>query len=1041
MDQELEFLRRKRLKWIEANRENNFEEGIKRLLTDLYPDNAHFVYELLQNAEDPHAETVRFSLSHQGVAFEHNGTRLFDLKDVESITSIGASTKRDDPTTIGKFGIGFKAVFAYTSTPEIRSGQFQFRIHDLVVPEPLSVTGHPIEERSTRFQLPFDHPTKRPQHAVAEVKRALKGLGDNTLLFLSHIRKIEYRLPDGESGSLRRVDHGRGHVEILAKHPGGEDRVSHWLRYQNDVEVTDDDGEVKSCRVAIAYKLEPVAPHKKTDRTWKIVPLDNGQVSIYFPAEKEVSNLRFHMHAPFASTVARDSVRDCEANRQLRDRLAELVVESLNDIRDRGMLAVDFLSVLPNPTDNLPSFYGPIQEAIVDAFKKQSLTPTRRSAHAPAASLLRGPAKICEVLSDEDIALLSDRAMPVWAANPPQQNQREDRFLDSLAINKFSWSELTEIFSFPHSYASDDEEESENENHQKRIESWIGNKDDAWLMRFYALLGEACDVHNECMYEDEIRIVRCRMGNADQHVVAKEAFFSPGGDTALPEALAIVKATVYDTGRSEAQKKHAVSFLEYIGVRRYDATAAIELKLHQYDNPDLQVNDSYFTDLKLFITHWKKNTNDAHLFVARRFLLGGNNQDPLRWCKPTELVIDSPYKDSGLAEHTTIHKKFALWPAYTENLSAPQSRDFIEFLLAVGVMDRLNVSHTSIYHNPLRNELWKNSHGTRSTHTGINEDYSINGLDQYIKLQSISASRLVWHALISAESRAAKARYRPNQQYETREVESQLVQHLKSCAWIPDRSGGFHKPLEMGKDELRDDFPYDDRNGLLTAIGFGERSKLLDKEYKIKNAMAKAMGFASAEESEEIARIFRETGLRVGDLRLIASQRQRAAQPEDSVTNPARRRKGILERRDNAPTRETITRERTIQPGVKAETVEARAYLRAKYRNVEGQVVCQCCHTEMPFKVNGEHYFEAIQCVRGLDHHYFENRLALCPTCAAMYQHARETNDQAVRSSIINKDASDTAAFVEIPIRLAGRNLELRFVGTHWFDLKIVLKG
>lgn len=34
----LEELRQKRLKWIEANRENNFEEGIKRLLTDLYPD-------------------------------------------------------------------------------------------------------------------------------------------------------------------------------------------------------------------------------------------------------------------------------------------------------------------------------------------------------------------------------------------------------------------------------------------------------------------------------------------------------------------------------------------------------------------------------------------------------------------------------------------------------------------------------------------------------------------------------------------------------------------------------------------------------------------------------------------------------------------------------------------------------------------------------------------------------------------------------------------------------------------------------------------
>jgi len=51
----LDELYEKRLNWVKANRENGFEDGIKRLLTELYPDNAHFIYELLQNAEDPGA--------------------------------------------------------------------------------------------------------------------------------------------------------------------------------------------------------------------------------------------------------------------------------------------------------------------------------------------------------------------------------------------------------------------------------------------------------------------------------------------------------------------------------------------------------------------------------------------------------------------------------------------------------------------------------------------------------------------------------------------------------------------------------------------------------------------------------------------------------------------------------------------------------------------------------------------------------------------------------------------------------------------------
>ena len=90
-----------RKRWVEANRENDFEDGIKNLLTDLYPDNAHFTYELLQNAEDAGASKVQFDLNTDRLEFEHNGDRLFDIEDITAITSIGVSTKRDEPTSIG----------------------------------------------------------------------------------------------------------------------------------------------------------------------------------------------------------------------------------------------------------------------------------------------------------------------------------------------------------------------------------------------------------------------------------------------------------------------------------------------------------------------------------------------------------------------------------------------------------------------------------------------------------------------------------------------------------------------------------------------------------------------------------------------------------------------------------------------------------------------------------------------------------------------------------------------------------------------------
>ena len=77
MNGKLKQLTQKRSEWVESSRDNNFEEGIKSLLTDLYPDNAHFIYELLQNAEDTGATEVRFTLNETGIEFKHNGRRLF----------------------------------------------------------------------------------------------------------------------------------------------------------------------------------------------------------------------------------------------------------------------------------------------------------------------------------------------------------------------------------------------------------------------------------------------------------------------------------------------------------------------------------------------------------------------------------------------------------------------------------------------------------------------------------------------------------------------------------------------------------------------------------------------------------------------------------------------------------------------------------------------------------------------------------------------------------------------------------------------------
>ena len=102
----------------------------RKTQVSMYSDPTHFVYELLQNADDYGATEVLFKLSEEDIVIEHNGVP-FKEENVKAITYIGKSTSREDLVKTGRFGIGFKSVFAFTATPIIISGSEHFKIYGL----------------------------------------------------------------------------------------------------------------------------------------------------------------------------------------------------------------------------------------------------------------------------------------------------------------------------------------------------------------------------------------------------------------------------------------------------------------------------------------------------------------------------------------------------------------------------------------------------------------------------------------------------------------------------------------------------------------------------------------------------------------------------------------------------------------------------------------------------------------------------------------------------------------------------------------------
>ncbi|MDE0686254.1 MAG: hypothetical protein OXI63_25285 [Candidatus Poribacteria bacterium] len=1071
-------LSRKRKKGLQALIENGWIDGFKHLLTDLYPDNAHFIYELLQNAEDAKASEVWFTLDSNSVEFEHNGSRLFSIDDVGSITGIGDTTKKDDSTSIGKFGVGFKAVFAYTSTPEIKSGEYHFRIRDLVVPDTEGLSPRTLDENRTHFLFPFDNPQKSPEKACAEIEKNLRQLGEGTLLFLKNIRKIEYRLPDAKLGSLERIERSRDRIEISVQRPENlaPDSV-HYLRFEKVVDVNDEDeGNLKSCRIAVAFGME-----RGKEQKWKIKPLDKGQVCIYFPAEKEASNLRFHLHAPFASTVARDSIRDCPANDELRDHIADLVTESMFAIRSQGLLDVAFLSVLPNGGDNLSPFYQPIQEKLVEVFKNGSLTPMKRGGHAAASEIYQGSRQLSGLINDGDLATIlgKDPSLPLWAANAPQRNQKADNFLYSLGIPKWDEKDLIRELS----------------DQPDLVKTWLKDKSEEWHQEFYALLGDFLSNQSYTYTDDLSNLSIVRISDGTTYKKGEDCYF-PSDDEEHDKKFPRVAKGVYSSGKNKGQKKKAREFLEEIGVDEVREVDQVEAILKERYGKGAICGQHHEQDMKRFIALIENQPSRAFLFKDYFiFKIDKNLDNKTWWAKPSIVFLDSPYLDTGLRAYYDAlsedsDRKWALSPKYEKYGIEPEKLG--KFAKAVDAQTKLEAEPQKKipFNHPERFYLMS-APGERKRDV-ISNDYTIPEFKVLLDKPNLDKALLIWRTMDSLDDEYLKAKYRKNVSGGFRYGASSLIHDLRKAEWVPQKYGEilrFVRPCDASSDHLPEGFPYKSWQEWISSIEFGKRRRdreeqeritreQANREYRDKEEAAKNIGFASYERSQMYVKIDQENP---EILDKIIQQQQLETKKQEKTSNNSDSRKEKIPFHKAlceafvAPSKDAVDddtdyggsvqnpalrRDRTsedIAANIAAEgKQENRSYFTTvkKWTKKNDQVritliewyrgQCQICDKTFT-QSNGEPYFEGLYLVSHTTAGWIDrvgNVLCLCPWHSAMFQFGPKEVDEDIIQQILRLkvQAEGGDGQLAIKLRLCEKDIEIKFAERHLIDLQEMIK-
>ncbi len=378
----------------------------------LYSDRTHFVFELLQNAEDAGASGVQFHLFADRLEFTHDG-RAFTTADIVSICDAVASTKEDDPGQIGRFGIGFKSVYAVTSSPEIHSGDEHFAIADYVFPHAISRRS-PMRERETLFVFPFNRANVDREAVHREIRRDFEGFDTVSILFLRNITKVEFSVEDESVGAHSRKEKIEGAARriCLTESAADESRVETFLAFERPAASSE-----RGVRpVEIAFSIGLSAPGEGEE----IKPLASTDLFAFFPTQKK-SGLGFFVQGPFETTPARDNIyQDNEWNSVLFGEVAELVVEALRELKALGLLAVAAFSTLPLHEADWPvdSDHRPIFERVLAALKSEALLPTSWNGHAHATEVaLASTNGLQTLLSARDLGrLLGEQNMVWWLA-------------------------------------------------------------------------------------------------------------------------------------------------------------------------------------------------------------------------------------------------------------------------------------------------------------------------------------------------------------------------------------------------------------------------------------------------------------------------------------------------------------------------------------------------------------------------------------------------------------------------------------------------
>lgn len=748
------------------------------LLADRYDDRTHFIFELLQNAEDAigrregwqGSRAVSFDLTGKALRVSHFGLP-FDESDVRGICGIAESTK--DATAIGRFGIGFKSVYAFTDRPEIHSGSQAFAIENFVWPVVTPEVAHDRDE--TVIAIPLKA-TDESGHD--EIARGLGKLGASALLFLRHIDEIRWRVEDGPSGLYLReskaVAAGVRRVTVIGQEIDQAGIDGEWLVFSQTLDRKDR----QPGNVEIAFSIG----RNKENRRDHIQRVERSPLVVFFPTVLE-THLGFLVQGPYRTTPSRDNVPRGDAwNQHLVRETASLLKKVLGWLRDNRLLDAEALRSLPlDPVKfGEASMFAPVFAATKEALASDSLLPRFDTGHVPAASARLGRTQeLRDLFTPAQLAALYGKEGElVWLTGDISQDRTPE--LRGYLMQELDVAELTPEMVTP-----------------QLGEGFLKAQPDAWIRRLYEFLNGQAALRRRF---ENLPLVRLEDGtHVSPKLEGQPQAFLPGP---IATGFPIVRAAVCNS-------ETALAFLRSLGLTEPDPVDdVVRNLLPEYRENEVDVSDAdYEAAIGRILNAYRTDSKGQRekLLAALRetaFVMAVDAGDGSECVsKPGDVYLATErLKDlfAGVTGVIFVDDKYAC-------LRGEDIRELLEACGATRTLQPVPVKCHLTWGQ--LTEIRRNAGLERATWGRPIDDVTLRGIDALLNLLpklEFDARRkkaaLLWEALGDVENRRGSGTFVVDYTWgyshasRTATFDAAFVEQLNESEWLCDLEGKLHAP-------------------------------------------------------------------------------------------------------------------------------------------------------------------------------------------------------------------------------------------------------